>query len=434
MTIWILAVVLMAISVSAGYVQGAIRSIVSLVGIIAGIFLAIPLSPMVKALLPFVGITGAFPQAFVGPIVAFFLVGAAFKVGGNFLHRKIEYFYKYRASDGERALWQRMNQRVGAAIGSIGGVIYLLLTCTVISVLGYLTTQIGASESNSGMVTFFNRMAEDTISTRMDRATSALNPAPASYFETCDFAGFLAQNRDVFKRVVTYPPIMAQGRALQFDNDRSSGNPNAVQALVDDTDFWKVLGSEADPLIILNHPRTQEILTNAEVRAWIEGLDLKDLTTYLTTGKSPKYGDEKLLGTWIYDWPASLMAAKRENREILASELIRYRREMEFRFESANLVATLDNRMAIKLPARLENTALPGLTNAPHRVSYSGQWRRSGDAYDFSLNARGGGKAETSKATVETQRSRRSDRTERTVDRLSFKIDNKPVCFVRIPD
>jgi len=249
MTIWILAVVLMAISVSAGYVQGAIRSVVSLLGIIVGIFLAMPLSPVVKMVLPFFGITGAFPQAFVAPIVAFFLVGALFKLGGNFVHRKVEYFYKYRASDGERALWERMNRRVGAALGSIGGVIYLLLTCTVISVLGYLTTQIGASESNSGLVTFFNRMAEDNISTRMDRATSGLNPAPESYFDSCDFAGFLAQNRDVFKRVVTYPPILAQGRALQLDNERSSGTPTAVQSLVGDADYWKVLGSEADPMV-----------------------------------------------------------------------------------------------------------------------------------------------------------------------------------------
>jgi hypothetical protein len=305
----------------------------------------------------------------------------------------------------------------------------------VISVLGYLTTQVGASQSNSGLVTFFNRMAEDTISTRMDRATSGLNPAPSSYFDNCDFAGFLAQNRDVFKRVVTYPPIMAQGKALQFDNDRSSGpNPNAIQSLVGDADFWKVLGGEADPKVILEHPRTQEILTNTEVRAWIDSLDLKDMTTYLTTGRSPKYADEKILGTWVYDWPSSLMRAKQENREMLASELIKYRREMEFRLELANLIATLDNRMVIKLPARLENTAIPGLSNAHHRVSYSGQWRRSGDGYEFNLNARGGGKADASKATVVSQTSRRSDKTERTLQRLNFEIDNKPVSFVRIPD
>jgi hypothetical protein len=431
MTIWILAIVLVMATVSAGYAQGAIRAACSLLGIVAGVFLMMPLAPTVMPLLPFFGITSSWTKAVVAPIVAFVLVGIAFKIGGAFLHRKIEYHYKYRVSDGHRALWERMNRRVGAALGSIGGAIYFVMVCLLVSTLGYFTLQLGATETNSTTLRLFTRMAEDVRSTRMDKVVGGMNPAPESYYDMCDFVGFLMQNRDVFKRIRSYPPIYALGSAQYLEGDPEKGRLTPFRSIVDDNDYFRMLGAEQDPSVILDHARTQEMMTNTEVRAFLAGLDVKDLTAFLKTGKAPKYADERILGNWVYDFPASYALAKTERPSILASEMIRTRKELEERFNSATLVATLDNVISLKLPPRMENTAVPGLSNAPPRVSYTGRWRRSGAGYALDIHPRNGQRVDTSEAVVQKAPTGRSGRE---VERLAFKIDQKVVCFDRVPD
>jgi hypothetical protein len=431
MTIWILALVLVAITVSAGYAQGAIRVGFSLLGIVAGMVLALPLAPMVVPFLPFVGITSSWAHAIIAPIVAFFLVGVAFKIGGNFVHRKVEYHYKYRTSDGQRALWERMNRRLGAAVGSIGGVIYFLLACLLVSTLGYFTIQVGGAESESKTLSFLTRMAMDARETHMDKVVGGMNPAPESFFEMSDFVGFLVQNRDTIRRVRTYPPMFAKGSTQFLDGDSERGKGGSMRAVVDDTDYFRMLTNERDPAVILRHARTQEMMTNAEIRTFLASLDLNDLMAYLKTGKSPKYAEERLIGIWNYNFPASVVQAKKEKPEMLASEMIKYNREMRERYESAQLVATLDNVISLKLPSRMEGSLLPSMTNAPPRVSYTGQWRRSGSAYNLELRARGGARVETSPATVTKIPGRRS---EGEGDRVTFKLDQKTVCFDRIPE
>ncbi len=435
MTIWILAVVWLGIAVSSAYVQGAIRATFSLLGIVVGLFLALPLSSLVVPLLPFVGITSAWTQAVVAPIVAFFGVGVLFKVAGAFVHRKVEFLFKYRLTDAQRTLWERMNHRVGAALGTIGGCIYFMATCLVITVLGYFTIQVGAAQSERTILKVFSKMAEDVVATHMDKVVGGFNPAPQSYYETCDFLGFLIQNRDVFKRMPTYPPFYAMTADHYLEGDPARQNKShAAQAVLDNAQYLKLLATETDPSVILDNETTQNLVTNTEFRAWVEGLDLNDLQEYLRTGRSPKYAEDKILGKWSFDWPASLMATKKENPDLLASEMIRYRKEVPERYESAVLTAALDKVITIRINSRLEGTRLPSLTNAPPRTSYTGQWRRSGTGYALDLRTKAGERVSTSEAVVRRETVRKAGGPEVPVDRIYFKIDNKPVCFDRIPE
>src|SRR5206468_8935338 len=56
MTIWIMAVLLFALFGALGYAKGAIRMIFPLMGLVLGTFLAVPLGPLVKPLVPLVGL------------------------------------------------------------------------------------------------------------------------------------------------------------------------------------------------------------------------------------------------------------------------------------------------------------------------------------------------------------------------------------------
>ena len=440
MTIWILAVVWLAIAVSSAYVQGAIRASFALLGIVAGLFLALPLSPLVAPLLPFVGITNPLVQAAIALVVAFFAVGVAFKVGGAFVHRKVEFLFKYRLTDAQRTLWERMNHRVGATLGTIGGCIYFMVTCWAITVLGYPTLQLGGTESESTVWRTFTRMSTDVVATRMSDVVGGFidtnRPFWKSYYDTSDFLGFLVQNREVFNnRISTYPPFAALRAERYLEGDPARQNkPGPAGVLLDNKEFLRLWATERDPVVIWDHELTKMIITNAELKSWIQSLDTKDLQEYLSTGRSPKYSDEKILGRWSFDWPASLAQTRNENPDQFTSELMKYRKEVPERYETAELTATLDKVLTLRINPRLEGTRLPSLTNAPPRDSYTGQWRRTGGGYALDLHTRAGEKVNTTEAVVRQETLRKASRPGVPVERLYFKIENKTVCFDRIPE
>lgn len=429
MTIWILAIICLAALASAGYSQGAIRVGFSLIGIFAGMLLAVPVSPAVLPLLPFVGIDTPWMQQIVATIVAFYAVGVVFKIGAAFVHRKAEYHFKYHTPDAVRALWERMNRRLGVCLGLINGWVYFLLICLLISVLGYFTSQIGVTENSSATLRLFNTMATDLVSTRMDKAVGGINPAPERYYEISDFLGFVAHNREVIGRFKTYPPFVVLAKKPVF------------QAMVNDREFEKLVEKEQDPSQILNHPRTQEVLTNSEAMSDLMSVDLKDLTAYLSTGQSPKLQMDSIIGTWVYNWPASLRVARVMEPDMLTSRMMRLRKELPERWAGGLFVAHMDNKAAINLPANIDGTPIPGISNAPTRTSYSGTWRRTGDSYQLTLSPfyKSGYRPQGADATtvnavavVTKAKAGRNEQTE--VDRLAFKFKDLPAVFDKIPE
>ena len=60
-------------------------------------------------------------------MIAFLAVLILFKMAGFFVHRKVEVYYKYQAGDLRQALWERMNSRLGACIGTLNGTAYIVL-------------------------------------------------------------------------------------------------------------------------------------------------------------------------------------------------------------------------------------------------------------------------------------------------------------------
>src|SRR5215204_20510 len=99
MTIWLLALVLLASLAGLGFRQGAIRVAFSLLGILLGIALAGPLGKLLKPALVAVGIKNPTLVWLLGPFIVFLLVSIVFKIGAMTAHHKVDVFYKYRAGD-----------------------------------------------------------------------------------------------------------------------------------------------------------------------------------------------------------------------------------------------------------------------------------------------------------------------------------------------
>ncbi|HUA67509.1 MAG TPA: CvpA family protein, partial [Candidatus Saccharimonadales bacterium] len=189
MTIWILALVLLASGAGLGLRQGGIRAGVSLVGIVTATLLAEILEKPLKPLFPHMGIQSPALIWALAPLIAFIIVLALFKVAGFFVHRKVYLFYKYKAGDLRLALWQRINSRLGLCIGLLNGTVYLLLVSFVIYNLSYWTIQIAPSTDEPFTIRLTNRLGRDLEVTSLANAARSIISLPDMYYKLADFAG-----------------------------------------------------------------------------------------------------------------------------------------------------------------------------------------------------------------------------------------------------
>ena len=147
MTIWILALVLIALFAYIGYSQGAIRAAVGLLGLAFGAFLSFKLGPLIKPVFPLVGVNTPFLSWVLPPVTVFVLFQIIFTAVAFAVHRQVNLNYKYKADDLQRMQWERLNQRLGASLGLVTGSVYLVLVGLIIYVAGYFTVQVADDNS-----------------------------------------------------------------------------------------------------------------------------------------------------------------------------------------------------------------------------------------------------------------------------------------------
>src|SRR4051812_33269385 len=124
MVLWIFALCLMALTALIGYYQGAIRVAFSLVGLLIGALLAMPLAGLVKPILSIVGVSHPVLISFVAPALVFLIILIAFKSVALAVHKKVDAYYKYKATDTQRSLFARLNQNVGIPLGLANATVY----------------------------------------------------------------------------------------------------------------------------------------------------------------------------------------------------------------------------------------------------------------------------------------------------------------------
>ncbi|MBI4325057.1 MAG: CvpA family protein, partial [Chloroflexi bacterium] len=342
-----LAVLLFGLFAVAGFYKGATRMAVSLIGLFVAILLARPLSPMVKPLIPLVGLKNPIWVWLLPPVVIFLVLSAVFIGLSFFAHQKVALYYKYQTDDVTRLRWERVNQRLGVCMGLLAGAVYLFLLAWIIYVGGYLTLQIAAEESNPAAVRYFNQAREDLQKTGLDKSVAALDPTSPFYYEASDILGLIYHNPILQSRLSNYPPFLSLGERSEF------------QEIANDKEFNDLIFSSTKASIttIIQHPRVQAVLNNQSIIDELRAVDLKDLAHYLQTGKSPKYSDEKILGRWLLDVDEVITQTKK-NPDMSAAELIILRKVAAV-LQGATLSATLDNRIVFKLDPAAAQAAAP---------------------------------------------------------------------------
>ena len=296
MILWLIALVLVGCVGTVGYYQGALRAAFSFVGLLLAAMLASPVGSLLKPLILILGLKNPVEIAFVAPVAAFAIVLVLFKAGAFAVHKKVEAWYKYKSSDTQRLLWERMNTRVGLPMGMANGVIYFFAVCTLVYALGYLTVQVATSEKDSWAIRLINRLNADLKSTRMDKAVATFMPKSELYYDAADVVADIFHTPLLQNRLANYPPFLLVGEKEEF------------KPLLDAGFQGQWIKGELNFGTFVNHEKIKPLVESHEVVTNVLGMlggDLKDLRLYLQSGKSPKYDDEKILGRWAFDYKAS---------------------------------------------------------------------------------------------------------------------------------
>jgi hypothetical protein len=427
MIMWITALVLVAATVAVGYRQGAIRAAMTFIGLLVAAVLAIPFGPMFAWLFPLLGFKSPLAPKFGAPVIAFFAISLVFKGLAAFVHRKVEYSYRYHRDDASRAVWEVMMKRVGACVGALNGLVYFLVIALLVSVFGYTTIQIGGNESNSSTLSFLGRTADDLKATQMDKVVAPFNPAPTNYFDFADTLGLLYHNRNLQDRVESYPLFAAMAQQPVY------------KALGADKDLQNLIKTKGSFEEILANPTVSEVMTNTDLVKIVLDMDILDFKEYLETGVSPKFSQEKLLGRWRYDLQESIRMNKALKPDVAASQWSRVKNELVERFDDAVFTAYHDNTAKFMMATNMDGRASPMENLPPVRLpngrivtnsiprwattnalaSATGKWSGSAPNYLITLNMRG------AQATVEGTLNK---------ENLSFQVAGKALSFKRLAD
>lgn len=407
MTIWLLAIILVLSLVGLGYRQGAIRVAFSLLGILVGALLCVPLGKPAAILLKAFGVTHPVILWLLPPVVAFIIISGIFKGIALAVHHKVEVYFKYKAGDLRLSLWERMNRRLGLCLGIVNGVGYLILISFVIYTLGYGTAQMESSGEAPKTIRLLNRLALDLQGTGFSKTARALDRMPQSYYEAADVIGKLYQNPALEARLSRYPAFLMLGERPEF------------QALAQDQTFTEMRARGDSAAQLYNYDPVKAIAGNPDMLKTIWGIaepNLKDLSAFLDTGRSEKFADEPILGRWFCNVRGTIAAVRRARPTITATEMTRLRAGLQAAYSKAHLVVGVENgenKLVVKEfpnPNPQPNTPLDFL-------SAQGTWTGANGNYhlEFSL----GGKDFKPSTVIE------GDRMTVTVDKTAIVFDRE---------
>lgn len=412
MTIWILALGLLVSLAALGYRQGAIRVAFSLVGIIVSAMLAGPLAHYVSPILPRVGIRDPTVVWLLSPLIVFWVLMIPFKSVGFLVHRKVELYFKYKAEGLQALRWIRLNARLGLCLGPLNALVYLVLISFIVFDLSYWSVQVAVSDDEPKWIKLLNRLGRDSESTGFSQIGRAMDPMPDSYFKYADLAGFLVQNPQLSDRLADYPMFISLTEREDF---KQLGQGSEFQ------NAWK---QHAPIQQLLNNPQFKSIRDNQETVSLVWGIvqdNFDDLSDYLKTGKSAKYGSQGIVGRWDFNIAATT-GKLLESRPVISSREMRTLRVwVSQSYTNTAFVAGADKQAFLKNLPQLKAPPAPqrGQPAAPvatETATWQGKWKADGTGYELSLSS--GGKKQSMPAQVESNRvTIKDDRTTLVFDR-----------------
>lgn len=381
MTVWILSLLLLASLVGLGYRQGAIRVAFSLVGILVAALFALLLGKLVRHLFPLVGIKNPITIWLIPPVVAFIIVLVIFKVVAFEVHRRVEVGFKYQKGDLRFTLWERLNRRLGACLGLINALAYMILLAFAIPVAGYYTTQMATPDGkNPWYVRALNSVSQDLDSTGMSRVGFAINSMPADYYNAIDVLGMIYHNPFVQDRLATYPAFLNLAERPEFAALGTDGNLGVMR--LKRAPFSEILKQQSVQGIVGNVDTLKQLWAAAQP-------NLTDLGAYLKTGQSALSDANPMLGYWDFDLGGAISAYRKSKAKVLPNEMREVKQMMIDTLTPVTLILAPDNQAYIKDFPQPGNNAAGGVAASQPIPQIQGTWEKNAGGYDLSMTLNG---------------------------------------------
>jgi hypothetical protein len=280
------------------------------------------------------------------------------------------------------ALFERLNRRAGLCLGLLNGTLYLILISWIIYAFSYWTVQLTTTDADAKAgkdplaIRTLNSMGRDLHATGFAKVAGAVDHLKAPFYESADVAGLLYNNSLLEARLARYPGFLGLAERSEF------------QALGSDAKFAEMRLNREPIMNVLNYPAVQPITDNPDLlkTIWSTAVpDLKDLTVFLQTAKSPKYDPEKLLGRWNFNINATMAAYRKAKPNVPSSKMMETRKWMIGAFSKANFVATTEHQAILKnVPPLKPTAATTGLQ------TMQGQWQGGEGKYQLTFAAGSG--------------------------------------------
>lgn len=377
--VWLIAFACLGLVGLTGYYSGAVRAAFVLIGLFFGMVMAGPLSPLTRHLLPVLGMTHPLWQLFVPQALAFLIVVIIFTIGGAVAHQKLSLHFKYRADEKKLIMWERLYARLGFCVGICNGAILFFLILIPIYIGGYFTAEAATADNNPPGAQFLTKTREQIHDLKLDKVLEAYDPVPAKIYQASDIADLILHNPLLKSRLAHYPPFLTLGQRPEF------------QALANDETLLEMIDRQASLRDIIKYPTVQAIVTNTDLTSQLSsivGNDLNDLQEYLTTGKSPKYDEEPILGVWTVDPHASVALERKRHPGMTPPQILKLRQDMYPLITDLSLTITTDNQVILK--KQMANSANPTTIAV-------GTWKKDG-TYQITIP---GSKPETTEIEID---------------------------------
>jgi hypothetical protein len=331
-------------------------------------------------LLPFLGTKNPMWIWVLSPILGFIVISIIFSVIAFNVHRKIETFYRYQASELRLALFERLNTRLGICLGIINGALYFVLISFFVFNIAYVTSQVTPSSKPApAMVRMMNALGQDMQAAKFACTAESVGTLQPMFYKYADLAGFLEQNPQTTPRVADYPGLTG---LWQRDD---------MQILVGDNALTNALASGASVNDILADQQVQDFLKNKDMTKRVNDLfvaNIDDLMDYLKTGKSAKYDDQKVLGTWQCNVGVSLAWLRQSNPRMQAAEMRAYKALWTSAYAQTSFLVTGDNQVFLWNWPKFQTQVQPGQPMFTPE-NWKGDWSADGTNYTLHLSLNG---------------------------------------------
>lgn len=336
MLTWLIVILVFGILGVSSYYKGAVRSLVSLLGLGVALMVAMPLAPYLKPLMPKIGLEHPTWAVVVPPVIVFLLVVLIFTGLGFFVHHKVAMHYKYATDDYTRLRWQRLNQRLGLCVGFVAAAVYCVIIGVVVYVFGYPAVQVTGPDSPAPQ-RMLAKMRQEIRDFGLDKTLASMDPMSDTYYLVNDIFGLLYHNSVLQPRLYNYPAFLSLGEQQEFTE------------IATDTELQNLLQTGGPAVDILKNPKVVSVIKNEGIIDQLKQVDLRDLYGYLRTGKSDKYAEEKILGRWELNASATLVAAKRKNPDMPVAQMRQMKLLITVFMPKVTLMATPDNQAVVRM-------------------------------------------------------------------------------------